>query len=66
MLYLNIVSIEADEFRRVEQFDSAWSKLLFLYKHFEFCALRIKMIMFESGLFLERNPVEYVIWTICQ
>ena len=26
MLYLNIVSIEADEFRRVELFDSAWSK----------------------------------------
>ena len=26
MLYLDIVSIEVDEFRRVEQFDSAWSK----------------------------------------
>ena len=26
MLYLNIVSIEVDEFRRVELFDSAWSK----------------------------------------
>ena len=41
-------------------------KMLFLYRSFEWRALKVNMIMFEHGHFLERNPVEYVIWIICQ
>ena len=40
--------------------------MLFLYRPFEWRALKVNMMMFEPGHFLERNPVEYVIWIICQ
>ena len=41
-------------------------KTLFLYRFVEFLALRTNMMVFERGQFLDRYPVEYVIWTICQ